>query len=76
MIDWKETITSAVEMIGFDNTDKFFKDDTPLAQMVSKLEQMPPEAQQQLVPVMQNAAQQFIQQMQMQQQMMQGQGVA
>ena len=32
---------------------------------------MPPEAQQQLVPVMENAAQQFVNQMQMQQQMMQ-----
>ena len=76
MIDWRETITSAVEMIGFDNSDKFFKADTPLQQMVSQLEQMPPQMQQQLVPVMQNAAQQYVQQMQMQQQMMQGQGVA
>lgn len=71
MIDWKETITSAVEMIGFDNTDKFFKDETPLAQMVARLEQMPPQMQEQLVPVMQNAAQKYVNQMQMQQQMMQ-----
>jgi hypothetical protein len=71
MIDWRETIVSAVEMIGFDNSDKFFRDETPLNQMVTQLETMPIEMQQQVVPMMMQVVQQQVQQMQMQQQMMQ-----
>jgi hypothetical protein len=71
MIDWRETIIAAVEMIGFDNSDKFFRDETPLNQMVTQLESMPIEMQQQVVPMMMQVVQQQVQQMQMQQQMMQ-----
>lgn len=70
MIDWKETIVKAVEMIGFDNSDSFFAPETPLHQMMSQIEQMPPQMQEQLGGAMMQAAQQQMQQIQMQQQMM------
>lgn len=67
MINWKEVITQAVEMIGFDNSDKFFKEETPINQLFTQLEQMPEPIQQQLTPVIQQAIQGFMQNMQMQQ---------
>lgn len=53
MINWREVITQAVEMIGIDNSDKFFKPETPISQMFTQLEQMPEQMQQQLAPVIQ-----------------------
>lgn len=63
----------AVEMIGFDNSDKFFKEDTPINQLFTQLEQMPEPMQEQLAPVIQQAIQGFMQNMQMQQQLQQAQ---
>lgn len=73
MIDWKEVIITAVEMIGFDNTDKFFKPETPLSQMIEQLQAMPEPMQQQLMPALMQTVQQFMQMQQMNQQpLMQG----
>lgn len=59
MIDWKEIITSAVEMIGFDNTDKFFKDDSEIDKVAEFIKQLPPELQQAILqniqPLLQSA---------------------
>jgi hypothetical protein len=77
MIDWKETIITAVEMIGFDNSDKFFLDDTPINQLTQVIETMPEQLQQQVVGQFMGYLQQL--QMQMQQpqvQQPQMQGVA
>lgn len=68
MINWKEVLTTAVEMIGFDNTDKFFVDETPTQQFGDMLQQLPQELQQQIVPVLQQFTQQFVSQAQQQQQ--------
>ncbi len=73
MINWREVITQAVEMIGFDNSDKFFKEDTPINQLFTQLEQMPEPMQEQLAPVIQQAIQGFMQNMQMQQMQQQAQ---
>lgn len=32
MINWQEVVTTLVESVGYDNTDKFFKDQTPATQ--------------------------------------------
>lgn len=71
--DWREVITQAVEMIGIDNSDKFFKPETPISQMFTQLEQMLEQMQQQLAPVIQQAIQGFMQNMQMQQMQQQAQ---
>jgi hypothetical protein len=71
MINWKEVATTAVEMIGFDNTDKFFNQDTPAQQFTNGLKQLPQQVQEQLVPILSQQAQQFAQQQQMQQQQQQ-----
>ena len=65
MIDWKETIITSVEMIGFDNSDKFFLDDTPINQLTQVIETMPEQLQQQVVGQFMGYLQQL--QMQMQQ---------
>ena len=77
MIDWKETIITAVEIIGFDNSDKFFLDNTPINQLTQVIETMPEQLQQQVVGQFMGYLQQL--QMQMQQgqvQQPQMQGVA
>lgn len=71
MINWREVITQAVEMIGFDNSDKFFNPETPTAKLLTQVEQLPEELQNQLAPVLQQAIQGFMQNMQMQQMQMQ-----
>lgn len=76
MIDWKEVLTTAAEMIGFDNTDKFFNDDTPAQQFTNMLKEFPPEIQQQIIPMLQQMTQQAIGQIQQQQQQQQMQAQA
>lgn len=68
LIEWKEVITTAVEMVGFDNTDKFFKADTPAQQFSDQLKQIPLQMQQQVVGMFSQQLQQMAQQYQMQQQ--------
>lgn len=49
MIDWREAITTAVEMTGFDNPDKFFKEESPaVSQMFNVIKQLPEEMQNQI----------------------------
>ncbi len=71
MVDWKEVFTTGVEMIGFDNADKFFVDDTPAQQFSEQLKQIPPELQEQVVGMFSQQLQQMAQQYQMQQQQQQ-----
>ena len=49
MFNWKEVYTTAFEMLGFDNPDKFFKDETPVEVFADQLRQIPPELQEQAV---------------------------
>ena len=49
MFDWKETFTTAFEMLGFDNPEKFFRDETPVDQFAEQLKQIPPELQEQAI---------------------------
>lgn len=76
MIDWKEVLTTAVEMIGFDNTDKFFVDETPTQQFTDELKKLPPEIQQQIIPMLQQQTTQAVGQIQQQQQQAQMQAQA
>lgn len=68
MIDWHEVLTSAVEMIGYDNSDKFFVDQTPEQQAFEEFKGLPDEVKQQVLPVFQQVTQQTMQQFQQQQQ--------
>lgn len=68
MFDWKETYTTGFEMLGFDNPDKFFADETPADQFAQQLKQIPPELQQQAVGMLQQYLEQMTQQYQQQQQ--------
>ena len=45
MIDWKEVIVTLVETVGYDNTDKFFAEQTPVTQFSEQLKQIPQEMQ-------------------------------
>lgn len=68
MFDWKETYTTGFEMLGFDNPDKFFADETPADQFAQELKQIPPELQGQAVGMLQQYLGQMTQQYQQQQQ--------
>lgn len=68
MIDWKEVLTTAAEMIGFDNTDKFFTDETPAQQFSEQLKQLPLQMQQQIIPMLAQQTQQVVGQIQQQEQ--------
>lgn len=68
MFDWKETYTTGFEMLGFDNPDKFFADETPADQFAQQLKQIPSELQQQAVGMLQQYLGQMTQQYQAQQQ--------
>lgn len=68
MIDWKEVLTTAAEMIGFDNTDKFFNDETPAQQFSEQLKQLPPQIQEQIIPILAQQTQQVVGQIQQQEQ--------
>ena len=45
IISWRDVIETGVEMIGFDNSDKFFVPENKLSQIFSKLKQMPAQMQ-------------------------------
>lgn len=68
MFDWKETYTTGFEMLGFDNPDKFFADDTPADKFSQELKQIPPELQGQTVQMLQQYLGQMTQQYQAQMQ--------
>lgn len=74
-IDWKEVLVTYIEGLGWDNTDKFFKEPTPVNQFAEQLNQMPEELQGQAVEHFSQELQQFtqIQQQQEQQAAMQQQ---
>jgi hypothetical protein len=68
MIDWKEVIVTLVETVGYDNTDKFFAEESPAEQFSGQLKQLPPEIQQQIIPMFAQQLQQMQQQQQIRQQ--------
>lgn len=68
LIDWKEVIITLVETVGYDNTDKFFVDQTPAQQFSEQLKQIPEQMQGQVVQMFSQQLQQMQQQYQMQQQ--------
>ena len=63
-------------MIGFDNTEKYFTEETPAQQFSEQLKQVPPELQEQVVGMFAQQLQQMAQQYQMQQQQQQMQAQA
>lgn len=67
-IDWKEVLVTYIEGLGWDNTDKFFKDSTPAQQFGEQLNQIPPEMQEQVIGHFQQEIQQFMQARQQQEQ--------
>ena len=67
-IDWKEVLVTYIEGLGWDNTDKFFKDASPATQFGEQLNQLPDELQAQVVDHFNQEIQQFMQQQQQQQQ--------
>lgn len=67
-IDWKEVLITYVEGLGWDNTDKFFKDPTPANQFAEQLNQLPEELQGQVVGHFGQELQQFMQGQQQQEQ--------
>lgn len=67
LIDWKEVIITLVETVGYDNTDKFFVDQTPAQQFSEQLKQIPEQMQGQVVQMFSQQLQQMQQQYQMQQ---------
>lgn len=68
LIDWKEVIITLVETVGYDNTDKFFVEQTPAQQFSEQLKQIPEQMQGQVVQMFSQQLQQMQQQYQMQQQ--------
>ncbi len=70
MCNWRELITTAVELVGFDNSDKFFMPESPLTEVYQVLLQAPEDIQQAIA----QQGQAIIQQMQMQQQAQAQQG--
>lgn len=74
-LNWNEIATQGIELIGFDNSSKFFNDMSPVQQFAKQFEQLPQEVQQELMPQFAQATQQTMQQYQqmMQQNKMQEQ---
>lgn len=74
-LNWNEIATQGIELIGFDNSSKFFNDMSPVQQFAKQFEQLPQEVQQELMPQFAQATQQTMQQYQqmMQQNQMQEQ---
>jgi hypothetical protein len=68
MIDWKEVIVTLVETVGYDNTDKFFAEQTPAMQFTEQLKQIPEQMQAQVVQMFSQQLQQMMQQQQIRQQ--------
>lgn len=75
-LDLKEALIDVAETIGYDNTDKYFKDETPAQQFADQLKQIPQEMQGQVVQELQGQLQQMVQRYQMQQQQAQMQARA
>ena len=75
-LDLKEALIDVAETIGYDNTDKYFKDETPAQQFADQLKQIPQEMQGQVIQELQGQLQQMIQRYQMQQQQAQMQARA
>jgi broad specificity phosphatase PhoE len=67
-LDLKEGFIDVAETIGYDNTDKYFKEATPAQQFRDQLKQIPQEMQAQVVQMFSQQLQQMMQQQQMQQQ--------
>ena len=67
-LDLKEGFIDVAETIGYDNTDKYFKEATPVQQFRDQLKQIPQEMQVQVVQMFSQQLQQMMQQQQMQQQ--------
>ena len=67
-LNLKEGFITVAETIGYDNTDKYFKDETPATQFGEQLKQIPQDMQEQVVGQLQAQLQQMAQQYQMQQQ--------
>ena len=65
-LDLKEGFVDVAETIGYDNTDKYFKEQTPAQQFADQLKQLPPEIQQQIIPMFAQQLQQMQQQQQIQ----------
>ena len=68
MINWREILVTAFEMIGFDNVEKFFVPQSPATELSNLLNQIPENVQQQIVPQIMQYLQYMQQQMQAQQQ--------
>ena len=66
-LNLKEGFITVAETIGYDNTDKYFKDETPATQFGEQLKQIPQDMQEQVVGQLQAQLQQMVQQHQMQQ---------
>ncbi|MBR6099405.1 hypothetical protein IKP85_06630 [bacterium] len=49
MVNWRETITTAIEMLDFENPDKFLNGTSPAEQFAEQLKQIPPEEQERIV---------------------------
>lgn len=73
MLNWHEILTTGFEMIGFDNTDKFFVPQTQIHQIMSEVEKLPQPVQDQLAPIFAQVTQGAMQQLQIQQMQAQGQ---
>lgn len=58
-IDWIEALKTGLEMTGFDNPDKFFKDATPVDQVAEFIKQLPAEYQQMVLQQIQPMLQQI-----------------
>ncbi len=67
-LELKEGFIDVAETIGYDNTDKYFKEATPAQQFSDQLKQIPQEMQAQVINQLQQYLQQMVQQQQMQQQ--------
>ncbi len=67
-LELKEGFIDVAETIGYDNTDKYFKEATPAQQFSDQLKQIPQEMQAQVVQMFSQQLQQMMQQQQMQQQ--------
>lgn len=72
MIDWREVITTAVEMLGFDNPEKFFNTEPEsVNQLNDMLNSLPDDMKEQVAGTLANELQQYLQAMQMTQQQQQ-----
>lgn len=76
MVNWKEVLTTLVETVGYDNTDKFFNEESPVDQFANGLKQIPEPILQTLLPLFTQEAQRAVQQAQQAEQQAQMQAQA